>query len=136
MKKRANYRMVDENDPQWCRFWDAYPRRVAKKEARKAWAQLDPSPELVDKICAALAWQVPAFKWDGPSHDYAPYPASWLNAERWTDERRKEPRARGEAPAYEPWQCPHVEDCSHKAMCRLKMNLPDKYPLKKSAVPA
>jgi hypothetical protein len=92
MKKRATYRMVNENDPQWTRFWDAYPRRVAKKEARKAWAQLNPSPELVEKILAALEWQVPAFGWDGPSADYAPYPASWLNAERWTDERRQAPR--------------------------------------------
>lgn len=92
MKKRANYRMVDEDDPQFARFWAAYPRRVAKKDARKAWAQLNPSPDTVDHIVAALEWQVPAFKWDAESADYAPYPASWLNAERWTDERRSAPR--------------------------------------------
>lgn len=93
--KRANYVMVAENDPHFCRFWDAYPRRVSKKEARKAWAKLNPSLELVDRILAALEWQVPAFKWDGESADYAPYPASWLNDERWTDERRKTPRKAG-----------------------------------------
>lgn len=92
MKKRAKWEMVDEDDPQFCRFWDAYPRRVSKKDARKAWAQLNPTIELVDKILAALAWQVPAFKWDGPNQDYAPYPASWLNGERWTDERRQSDR--------------------------------------------
>jgi hypothetical protein len=91
-KKRANYRMVAEDDPQFARFWDIYPRRVAKKEARKTWAQINPSPELVDRIIAALEWQVPAFQWDGPKQDYAPYPASYLNAERWTDERRQTPR--------------------------------------------
>lgn len=97
MKKRANYQMVDEKDPHFSRFWDVYPRRVAKKDARKAWAKLNPSPELVDRIVAALEWQVPAFKWDGVSADYAPYPASWLNDERWTDERRKAQRPQAQA---------------------------------------
>lgn len=86
-KKRANHRMVDENDPQFARFWDAYPKRVAKKEARKAWADLDPEPELVDAIITALAWQVPTRRWDTEKRDYAPYPASWLNGARWEDEQ-------------------------------------------------
>lgn len=73
-------------------FWAAYPRRVAKKDARKAWAKLNPSPEIVQQILDALEWQVPAFQWDGEKADYAPYPASYLNAERWTDERRAAPR--------------------------------------------
>ncbi len=92
MGKRANYSMVEENDPQFARFWASYPRRCAKKDARKAWAKLNPNAELVERIVAALEWQVPAYQWDGASADYAPYPASWLNSERWTDERRKAPR--------------------------------------------
>jgi hypothetical protein len=92
MKKRAKWQMVDEDDEHFARFWTIYPRLVAKKDARKAWAKLNPSPELVEKIMAALEWQIPAYKWDGDSADYAPYPASWLNAERWTDERRQKTR--------------------------------------------
>lgn len=80
---RANYRMVAENDPQWMRFWDAYPYRVSKKEARKAWADLDPHPELVDRMLVALAWQGPLWAKQGYG---TPYPASWIRAERWTDE--------------------------------------------------
>lgn len=126
MKKRANYRMVDEDDPQFCRFWNAYPRRVAKKEARKTWAQLNPSPALVDAMIAALDWQVPAFKWDGQSADFAPYPASWLNAERWTDERRRTPRIN-----LALWECPHLEPCGHETMCRVKIASGEqKYPFK------
>lgn len=93
MRKRANFAMVPEDDPQFARFWTAYPRRVAKKDARKAWAQLNPSPELVERILAALEWQAPAYQWDGDKVDYCPYPASWLHSERWTDERRKSPRS-------------------------------------------
>lgn len=88
MAKSRARQLVDENDPGFCRFWAAYPRHVSKLDARKAWAALSPSPELVETIVAALEWQVPAFKWNGASADFAPYPASWLNAQRWTDERR------------------------------------------------
>lgn len=78
--------MVNEDDPQFTRFWDKYPRRVSKKDARRAWLQLNPSPELVDRMIAALEWQVRAYRWATDKIDFAPYPASWLNGERWTDE--------------------------------------------------
>lgn len=87
-KKRAASRMVEEDDPQWVRFWELYPHRVAKKEARKAWAELAPSPEMVDRMIRALEWQVMA--WAQKADWYTPpYPASWLRAERWDDEAPK-----------------------------------------------
>ena len=86
-KKRANYAMVDEDDPQFARFWDAYPKRVSKKDARKAWAKLAPSQQTVTAMVDALAWQVAHRRWDSDKYDFAPYPASWLNDERWKDER-------------------------------------------------
>lgn len=92
-KSRAFYVMVPEDDPQWCRFWDAYPRRCAKKDARKAWAKLNPSPQLVTEMIEALLWQVPLHRWDGEKMNFAPYPASWLNGERWTD-AKPEPKRR------------------------------------------
>lgn len=86
-RKRAGYVMVDENDPQWLRFWNAYPRRESKKDARKAWAKLNPSIALVDRMIETLAWQVPLHKWETESRQYAPLPATWLNGARWEDER-------------------------------------------------
>ena len=80
---RAAREMVHENDPQWLRFWDSYPRRCAKKEARKAWASLRPSSELVDQMIEALRWQT--VEWAQEQCRYAPYPASWLRGERWND---------------------------------------------------
>lgn len=103
MKKapsRANWTMVDDSNPQFCRFWDAYPRRDSKKAARKAWAKLNPSPQLVTQMIEALAWQVPLNRWDTVNREFAPYPASWLNGERWEDERpRKVQRAMSDAAA-------------------------------------
>ena len=86
MPKRSNYRMVDEDDPQFVRFWNAYPKRVAKKEARQAWAVLSPSPETVDRMLRTLDWQCRQPNWIRDGGQFIPYPASWLRAERWDDE--------------------------------------------------
>ena len=64
-------------------FWAAYPRRVGKGDARAAFdkACRKAQPEA---IIAAITAQVEAgcFK----ELTYTPYPASWLNSERWDDE--------------------------------------------------
>lgn len=86
MPKRADYVMVDEDDPQWKRFWEAYPKRVAKKDARKAWAELSPSPDLVTQILEALEWQAEQPAWTKDGGQYVPFPASWLRACRWDDQ--------------------------------------------------
>jgi hypothetical protein len=91
MPKRAGYVMVPEDDPQWLKFWNAYPKRVAKKEARKAWARLRPSPVDVERMLIALAWQTQQPAWLKNGGAYVPYPASWLNAERWDDEPPEPP---------------------------------------------
>lgn len=64
-------------------FWGMYPRRVAKKDARKAWDKI--TPKLHNQILTAL------FEWsriwkDRGEIEFIPYPASWLNGERWEDE--------------------------------------------------
>lgn len=89
MGKRDQYQLVPEDDPQFARFWAAYPRRVAKKDARKAWAKLRPSSADVDQMVAALEWQIHQPAWLKDEGAFIPYPASWLNAERWTDEPPK-----------------------------------------------
>ena len=86
MPKRAGYVMVAEDDPGWQRFWGAYPKRFGKKDARKAFAELNPSPELVDRIVGALAWQFRQADWLKSSCQYAPYPASYLRAGRGEEE--------------------------------------------------
>lgn len=67
-------------------FWRHYPRRVAKKEARKAWQQLKPDAETVERIVQALEWQVRQPTWLKDGGQFIPYPATWLRAERWDDE--------------------------------------------------
>lgn len=75
-----------DSDSNFALFWSAFPRRVSKQAAIKAWAQLKPTPELVDTILAALAWQVRQPSWTKDGGAFVPYPASWLNGRRWEDE--------------------------------------------------
>ncbi len=74
------------DDPEFDRFWNAYPRRTAKKEARKAFAAIRPDAALVDKMIAALEWQQHTPQWTKDGGSFIPHPASWLRAERWDDE--------------------------------------------------
>lgn len=63
-------------------FWNVYPRRAAKGDARKAWTNaLRRAP--VDVILAGAE----RFR-DDPNRDpaYTAYPATWLNQDRWEDD--------------------------------------------------
>lgn len=95
--------MVDESDPQFAAFWDAYPRRVAKKDARKAWAEIDPDPITATKIIAALEWQREQPAWLKEGGQFVPYPASWLRAERWTDEPPAPVKRNGNLRGIDAW---------------------------------
>ena len=133
MPKRASYHMVEEDDPGFQRFWAAYEKRVAKKDARKAWAELNPSPELVDQICLALEWQFTQPEWAKQNYQFAPYPASYLRGSRWEDERRKTNRRPPSETDRRGWECPHLERCGHRSMCEHKDRMPGKYPRRPEA---
>jgi hypothetical protein len=100
-------------------FWTAYPRHEAKKDAQKAWSKLNPSPELVERIIAALTWQREQESWQKDDGQYIPLPATWIRGERWEDERRVIPERR-QANADEwggmIWPCPHGT-CSSRFLC-------------------
>lgn len=71
-------------------FWQVYPKRVAKKDARKAWAQLKPSAELTARILTAVETQRQDRARAHACGQWVPewpYPASWIRGERWDDER-------------------------------------------------
>lgn len=68
--------------PDFADFWLLYPRRVAKKDAAKVWARLT-AEQQVAALVACVAWRV---TWSRKDVEYLPYPASWLNGERWEDE--------------------------------------------------
>lgn len=73
-------------------FWAAYPRKVGKKDAQKAWDQLKPSADVQKDILDALTWQRQQPAWVKDEGQFVPYPATWLRGERWTDEPFQAPQ--------------------------------------------
>lgn len=66
----------------WDDFWMLYPRRVAKKDAQKAWSQMTEQQRL-QAIIACADWR---HIWKQKDPEFLPYPATWLRGERWEDE--------------------------------------------------
>jgi hypothetical protein len=75
-------------------FWKASPKKVGEPAARKAWAKLDPGPELQETILAAIASQKTWPAWTRENGRYIPAPAKWLQNEGWKD---KSPEVNGSA---------------------------------------
>jgi len=67
-------------------FWEAYPKKVSKGAARKAWKQIRPDSELLTKMLASLERAKTCAGWMKEGGQYIPYPATWLRAEGWEDE--------------------------------------------------
>jgi hypothetical protein len=68
------------------KFWKAYPRRVAKPDAIKAWKRLSLTAVDVDKVLAGLDEWKGSDQWERDNGRYVPHPATFLNQRRWEDE--------------------------------------------------
>lgn len=67
-------------------FWSAYPKKVARGAALKAWSRLNPNATLQSAFLSALDWQKRSDMWRKAGGQYIPNAATWLNNEHWTDQ--------------------------------------------------
>ncbi len=67
-------------------FWKAWPKRVAKADARRAWAQTARVRPELKVILDAIKAQSQTEQWMRGNGQFIPYPATWLRGERWDDE--------------------------------------------------
>jgi hypothetical protein len=65
-------------------FWAAYPRKVGRKAAQKAFDKLAPNTELLTTILAALVAQAASPKWL-MEPQFIPHASTWINGQRWED---------------------------------------------------
>lgn len=74
-------------------FWKLYPRKIDKATARKKWKALSKKPKgeqpRFETIKKAIQDYRDSGLWD--VEKYIPYPATWLNKERWNDDIPKRP---------------------------------------------
>lgn len=65
-------------------FWKAYPRKVGKEAAKKAFAKVPKSSYAL--LVPAVEKQKQSAQWRKENGQYIPNPATWLNQGRWEDE--------------------------------------------------
>lgn len=63
-------------------FWNAYPKKDAKKDALVAWAKVK-APLAI--ILAAIERKRGSEDWTKSKGQFVPLPATWLNGKRWED---------------------------------------------------
>ena len=73
-----------ERDRVFDEFWSAYPKKVGKKDAQKAFAKV-PKAEW-PKLIPSVERQKKSKQWQKDDGQYIPNPSTWLNQGRWDDE--------------------------------------------------
>jgi len=101
MSPFAQMRLVPNHRPEqtFVSAWTIYPRKEARKDGMKAWCDLNPDEALVQEILTAINWQ--AHLWvvvEGRDRRYIPLFASYIRAERWTDEQPAPPKPKAPPP--------------------------------------
>lgn len=80
LKEHAGSPSTSAGSADFERFWAAYPRKVGKGAARKAWGIA-----IKKTSVAVLLHAVSSQRFDH-REQFRPHPSTWLNEERWLDE--------------------------------------------------
>lgn len=64
-------------------FWSAYPKKVGKQAAKKAFEKVNVP---VESLVSAIRRQECSAQWSKDGGQYIPNPTTWLNQGRWEDE--------------------------------------------------
>lgn len=73
-------------DERFDRFWSAYPKKVGKGAAERAFAKYKPDDDLTDRMIRAVEQAKRSDQWRKDGGQFIPNPATWLNQKRWEDE--------------------------------------------------
>lgn len=67
------------------RFWKAYPKKVGKDAAQRAFDKRKPDADLTDKMVETVETWKKTSEWMHENGKFIPNPATWLNQGRWKD---------------------------------------------------
>jgi hypothetical protein len=101
----AGVEVGSDADPDFAAFWDAYPRRVAKGQARKAWKTAVVKRAVDPKaiILGAERYRDDRSRQSRPI-EYTAHPATWINGERWLEQQPDtNPNGTGHGYSTSPW---------------------------------
>lgn len=88
MVKNKKTSTIDLNGLQasFDKFYESFPKHVAKEEAKRAWKKIAPSPALFAEIMAGVERYKQTDVVRRGEMKYIKQPGSWLNGKRWEDE--------------------------------------------------
>ena len=75
-----------KNNVYFLAFWNAYPKKVGKQSAEKAYKKISQSEEQLNIILKAIEKQKRSIQWNKEDGQFIPNPTTWLNQGRWEDE--------------------------------------------------
>lgn len=82
------------------KFWEAYPKKQGKSNARKAFEKLSPNDELFKKILDSIQDAKKSRQWQADNGIYIPNASKWITEERWEDELPKASKDNGSRPKF------------------------------------
>lgn len=94
-------------DVRFAKLWDAYPKKIGKDAARRAFDKRKVDDALLNTMLEAIARQKKSVDWLKDAGQYIPHPATWLNQGRWQDEEG----STDESAAYDWRQNPRFAGC-------------------------
>jgi hypothetical protein len=77
---------VSAQDERFDTFWKAYPKKVGKGAAKKAFIKAKVSDNLLSQMLTAIETQRRTHQWQKENGQFIPNPSTWLNQSRWEDE--------------------------------------------------
>lgn len=66
-------------------FWKAYPKKVGKDAALKAWEKIKPDDDLLAKILKSVSAAAKSKDWMKDAGEFIPHASTWINGKRWED---------------------------------------------------
>lgn len=66
-------------------FWNAYPKKVGRDAAEKAFSKRKPDDAMLASMLSAISTQAASAAWTKDAGQFIPNPATWLNQGRWQD---------------------------------------------------
>lgn len=85
-RQKNNPPISPQGTDAWTAFWAAYPKKVAKLDAKKAWDRLAPDAGAVSAIMQGLARLKQSDQWTRDEGRYICNPSTFINQRRWEDE--------------------------------------------------
>lgn len=93
--------VTDKKEQAFDLFWEAYPRKVAKRKAHDSFMRHVTTKNYLG-LMQALARHKISHQWTKDDGQYIPHPTTWLNQHRWEDklETLKPPQREVKGPRY------------------------------------